>query len=338
LRPHLDAVLAATHAEAADLATTQDCFMPANDASWRGIGLTATLAGLRLRQALAEGHTTEAMDLCLDTLGLGRDVTVAGGQLGLETGRFVFRRLSHACVAAIQTQHGEALAQVPNRFRRIRQAIPSVERMAREESLQMQLVMYGPLLSSAQLEQLQARPRLFATCHAPTSNEDSFLSRLGRRTFWREGREISASVINAAKQRPDIRDALLRSLADGVDRKPVWIRAFLPQPQNYLRLARRADSGLLRLDLLLAVAAVQTYRETEGTWPNNVDALVEAGGLTAEEGDRMISEMMGFHVDEEDGLEIKLPQPYDRGPPELIIHLAAPGSMPIRPANDQSAK
>ena len=97
----------------------------------------------------------------------------------------------------------------------------------------------------------------------------------------------------------------------------------LPEPRGYLRYAQRAESGLLRLDLVLVAAAAKSYGSEHGAWPTSVGALADLGLLTAEERHRVAVAKLSS---EGDGLVISIPLTFlsEDAPSEARVRLGGP--------------
>jgi hypothetical protein len=273
----LDGVLRATHAERADYASVADGFDPSQGTTGLGLQYAASLAGFRIRAAVAKGDAARAAADCLDGLALARDDGIAGGLVGRMVGVVIVDRLTYPCAEALTALPASQRREAVTRLRNLRDAIPGLDAMMWEEAAWMQLMLHGADLPPARLAELRQRPKLIAEDARKNSNLRA--ARIAYSIAWPLSRAKYRQLARAAALPAAERDALLETLASGVS----W---YAPEPSQFRRYFRRADSALQELDLVVVAAGAKSYREDYGAWPTTPTALVEAGLITPVEQQR----------------------------------------------------
>ena len=318
----LDGVLLGTHAERADLAPADDPFMPSNGATWAGYQLAARLSAVRVRAALASGRSDAAARDCLDGLALGRDAAIAGALVGRMVRAAAMASVGPPCADAIQALPREERRVVAARVRGIRDAVPGLEAMVREEALQTQLLVYGSQLAAASRAQLLERPRAWASQSTPPG----LWQRLLGRAAWRGLRGAYDELIRLAALHGADRDRAFEELATKYDGKwSPFARLFGPLARNLASYGRRDDAAVLRVDLVILSAAARTHREERGAWPRSVEDLAAAGLLSPEERVRLGS--TSFAAEDGAGdlhVTVPLPAGGEGDPTEARARVRAP--------------
>lgn len=320
----LDAVLAASRAERADLGPDHDPWGPLRGGSWLGLQGAAKHAALRMRLASTAAERARAVVDCLDALALGRDAAVSGGLVGRMVRAGAIRTLTAACAEAIAGLTASGATDAAARLRRIRDAVPSYGAMLREEMVQVRLLAYGRDLPEAKKARLLARPRAFAddASMAATDRLGRWRNRLG----WRDLRRFQERLVEAGARPAPERDASFAA----IDHTPALVALLFTGAagpdavESYARYARRDAAAELELDLLVAAAAARAARAQAGTWPSSAGALVAAGLLRPDEAGRLGRLVMA--EDALGALELILPLPAADGTPaETVVRLTAPG-------------
>lgn len=315
LAPALDGILAATHAERVELPRARDPNAAAEGASWSTYPLVGMLAALRARAALAAGHLDEARRVCLDGLGLGRDLAIAGGVVGRLNRAAITRLLLPPC-AEVAADRGVDQPDLLRRIRALRDAAPQLEAAVRQEGVEMQLILFGERLSREQRERLPPRA---AAWIKPPAERPGLLSQLFSVTSWSDTVRAYDELTAAAGLAPRDRDAALQQVAQR------WGKSWNPNRTVFARAAtslrkyaRRDDHTLLRHDFLVFAAAAKLHRDRSGAWPAS---LADLGELTAEERARL----GGASLTEKDGqLRIRVALEEVEGPPQAAALIIDP--------------
>jgi hypothetical protein len=314
--PDLDAILAGTRAERADLPADRDVFMPIRGATWKGFQLAALLAGLRARTELEVGRAQSAASACLDGLAMGRDAALGGGLIGRMVQVELSRRLVPPCATAIAALPGGAAREALAQVRRVRDTLPPFSETLREELVWVELSVYGQSLAPSAAARLGPRaPAILAE-----STPVSFWARLALRDGWRDVRRHHDLLVALAQLPPEARD---RAIEAAQSKLSELLNPLTQVAPPYVHYARRADAGRQLLDALALAAAASTWRAENGSWPEDVELLASAGMLTDDEAERL--DGAEFEPTEgEGGLVLAAPLPHgDAGqdPDEIRLHL-----------------
>jgi hypothetical protein len=311
----LDGVLRATHAERAEYASVADGFDPSPGTTGLGLQYAASLAGFRIRAAVAKGDVARAAAECLDGLALARDEAIAGGLIGRMLSVVIVDRLTYPCAEALTALPASQRRVAVSRLRTLRDAIPGLDALMREEAVWMQLMLHAPDLSVARLAELRQRPKLVTEDGRKNANPRS--KRIAYNIAWPLTRAKYRQLARAAALPPAERDASLDVLASGTS----W---YTPDPATFRRYFRRADGALQELDLLVLAAGTKTYREDHGAWPTTPAALVEAGLVTPAEQQRAGAARFVPAANGGVDLGLKLVRPNDEAPERIVIVRISP--------------
>jgi len=277
LRPQLDALLRATHAERADFPPSLDFHGGGGwTATW---GVAATLAGARTRLAIARGNSERALGDGLDGLALGRDIALARGLVGHMVGADIVSRLMSPVAAALDEVAGpEPRRAAADGLRRIRDAMPPFSRTLRDERTLAQLS-FGQAMSPA------ARAALVPGARSEIRSDLTWWQTRLVRDCWRASRSAEDDMVAAADLPPEERGEAFSSVESRLEGliNPLSYIALA----NYEKYALRADAALVRLDMLVLAAAAGAFRDEEGRWPRSIRELAAAGELKDEEADRL---------------------------------------------------
>ena len=295
----LDGVLRATHAARADYASVEDGFDPSPGTTGVAFQYAAALAAIRIRSAVERGDTVRATADCLDGLALARDEGVAGGLIGRMVGTVIITRLAYACVEALSAAPAAERSAAISRLRTLRDTIPGLDTMMREEAAWMQLMIHAPDLPATRRGELLSRPRLVA--EAGRRNPNPLAKRILYRAAWPFTRARYAELIRIAALPAPQRDAALEALGAAAS-------SFTPDPAAWLRYFRRADAAIRELDLVIAGAAAKLHRERQGDWPADCAALAKEGLLTDAEAAHIGAALFHHFVRRDQVLVAMLPE------------------------------
>jgi hypothetical protein len=304
--PHLDAdldaLLDASHVERADLGPDHDPFGPFKGTSWMGLQAAARHAALRIRTT-APNHAVHALTDCIDGLALGRDAAISGGLVGRMIRAAIVGLLTPSCAEAISASDIGDARVAGQRLRRIRDSTPSFGTTLREEGIQVQLLAYGPGLTTAMKERLLPRPRAFA--EDGSMAVPGVLGPLRTRLAWRDLRKLQERLVAIGMLPAPERDAAFAALGTSS-----YLLRFLfgdldgPEPvQSYASYSRRDAAAGLQLDLLVAAVAARDFDARRGRWPSSVAELVADGLLDPDEARRLARAILD---EQRPGRELKL--------------------------------
>jgi hypothetical protein len=231
----------------------------------RELLILARLAALEIRFLVSQGQSAEAVDLCLDTLALGRDMTLGSGVDARNVSSQVQTLAYRPCAAALAAASVERQRLAVEQLERLRQGWPSLADTVRVESVACQLYMYGGLLSPQQLGLLP--PTAQALADRPSFRwDDNVASRMVAREMWRLSSDWFEAMKEAAAQPP----ATLAKAFGDVDARfqsQKGLGVAPPTVAPYLSLVRQSELQKLQLDALLGLVQVHLARSEQGRWP-----------------------------------------------------------------------
>jgi hypothetical protein len=263
-------VLAATHAEEGGLPEgLGDLASPAHPyADSGGLALLhlMRLAALETRLLPAEGQAEKAVDTCLDALALSRELTLGGGLTGQMTSATGHGLLYRPCAAALDAAPMERKRSAVVQLSRLAEGYLPFSQVLKQESVTIQLSLFGKLMPAELLAGLPEGAREAATKPPDLSMalEDSLTTRF---IWWKvvEGFDALIAVADrepAARRRAfeafDARSASALFPVDG------------PSGVNYSEYAERMDVARLQHDALIALVEADLKRTEEGRWPERV--------------------------------------------------------------------
>jgi hypothetical protein len=253
---------------------------------------------MRLRAALERGEAAAATRDCLDGLAIARDEAIGGGLVGRMVGTAIVAKLRSPCAAAVTSLADAERRAAMSRLRALRDAIPGLDALMREESAWMQLYIRAPDLSPARAEALLPRPRVILADGRRYPNPAGW--RVLHTATWTIRRVRYEKLIRAAALPPAQRDAILD--------QPGWklVDALAPDSASFQRYFRRADVAIQQLDLVVLAAAAKTYRERHGAWPADGAALL-ADDLVTEAEQRRTGAIVRLASAEDGALALELP-------------------------------
>lgn len=318
LGPDLDGLLAGTRAGRAELEAA-DGSAPAPDRWSPAYQLAATLAGARVRLALAAGHPDAAVRDCLGALALGRDAAIAQGLVGHMVGAAIVSRLVPPCASALAAlppdRGGEALAAL----RGIRDAFPPFSATMRDEAVLVQFVGVGAELPPD--EQARLGPRCRGAMAEGTADR-GFWELLLLRDAWRDTQSGFDDLVRAADLPQPAREAAFAVVEERLGRRMNFAAAM--PAKRFARYGARADALVRRLDVLVVAVAVARLNQERGRWPGSVGALRETGQVEEREA-RAVARL---EPGERGGLRVAAPLPRhaedDRADTEVVLVMPAP--------------
>jgi hypothetical protein len=270
-REVMRSVLAATHAEVGGLPAGAGS-LSRTESSFQGSAMDALaqvveLASLESRLLLARGQPEQAVDTCLDALALSRELSLGGalrgGVLSASGQELAYR----PCAAALDAAPLESKRQALARLQRLREGLPPLSALLREESVFHQLATFGPDLFPP-----EALPRLPASGRALIESRGGwffFPSRIGhpqlRRYVWRRNVSLFDAMVTLAdlpppeRQRAFARLDAERSLLAGY---PGTVSA-----SWYHRELSALDAQRLQAAALVALVQADVARAEQGRWP-----------------------------------------------------------------------
>ncbi|QSQ21245.1 hypothetical protein JY651_39625 [Pyxidicoccus parkwayensis] len=264
-------VLAATHAEVGGLPVGIGS-LSRTDSSFQESGLAALarvveLAALESRLLLAEGRPEQAVDTCLDALALSRELSLGGalhgGVLSAESQELTYR----PCAAALDAAPLESKRQALARLQRLREGLPPLSALLREESVFHQLSTFGPdLLPPEALARLPSSGRALV---ASRGGWFYFSSRLGhpllRRYIWRRNVSMFDAMVALADLPTDERQRAFARIDAGHS-----LLAGYPGAVSALKYHHELsplDTQRLQSTALIALVQADVARATQGRWP-----------------------------------------------------------------------
>ncbi|MCY1016979.1 hypothetical protein [Pyxidicoccus sp. MSG2] len=263
-------VLAATHAEEGGLPEGMgDLASPTHpyaDTGMPALLHVIQLAALETRLLLAEGQAEKAVDTCLDTLALSRELTLGGGLIGQMTSATGQGLLYRPCAAALDAAPMERKRSAVAQLSRLAEGQLPFSQMLKQESVVMQLMLFGELMPAELLAALPEGAREAAT--KPPALSMALEDSLTTRFMWRKVVEGFDALIAVADREPAARrrafetfDAQSASALFPVDG---------PSGVNYSEYAERVDLARLQHDALISLVEADLKRTEEGRWPERV--------------------------------------------------------------------
>ncbi|MCP3135830.1 hypothetical protein [Pyxidicoccus xibeiensis] len=269
-RELLARVLAATHEEEGglpeelgDLASPRH---PYADTGKLALQYFMRLASLETRLLLEEGQAAKAVDTCVDTLALSRELSLGGGLIGQMVSvaghGFMYRPCAAALDAAPLERKRAAVAQLS----RLAEGWLPFSQVLRQEAVTMQLMLMGGLLSPEHLAALPAGARDVATqmpdvLPAPANP-------LVARLTWRKLVKGFDALVLVADLGPEAR----RREFEAYDARSTGGLFDIDGPSgaSYARFAERVDLLRLQHDALITLAEVDLERAEKGRWPQGL--------------------------------------------------------------------
>jgi len=205
----------------------------------------ARVAALEMRLLLDQRHFGEAVDLCLDTVALSRELALGGGVHERLQSAQVLEMAYPPCAAALAAAPVERQKQAAEQLTRLSQGWPSLAETVHTESVAFQLYTYGNLFTQEQLARLPPHARDLATDRQ--FRWEGVSSQVMAREMWRLSSEWFEAVEVAASQ-PAL--VLPKALSD-VDASFRQERGLAPPHMGpYITLVQETSRQRLQLEAL----------------------------------------------------------------------------------------
>jgi hypothetical protein len=238
-----------------------------------GLMHLARLGALETRLLLAEGRAEEAVATCLDTLALSRELTLGGGLLGQ-----MFSATSHdlayrPCADALDGAPGEVKRAAAAQLARLAEGFAPLSRTLREESVALQLMFFGKLLSARTLAALPGSFRALTGMDVPSNPLDARLA-------WHKLVKVFDAMVPVADGQPGTRQREFADIDARDDGALYTVEG--PEAEAYHRYAERLDVRRIQHDALLVLAEVDLKRAETGRWPevlSRSSLVLEPSGL-----------------------------------------------------------
>jgi hypothetical protein len=217
-----------------------------------------------VRWLLAQGQQAQAVEVCLDTLALGRELASSNGP-DLRPSS-TYEALYLPCAQALSAAPIERQRQAAEQLLRLRQGLPSLADALRNDFITRQLLISGGLLTQQQWEQLPPVARGLAHLSAAEYQKAGAYAPLLGRPAWALLERAFGEAIAAAARPPPEREEALAALAERTQ------SSLLPpvMPSCYLELEEEYELQRLRVDGLLALVQAHVARAEQGRWPNSL--------------------------------------------------------------------
>jgi hypothetical protein len=151
-------------------------------------------------------------------LALPSDEAIAGGLIGRMVGVVIVDRLTYPYTEAVTALPAPQRREAVSRLRILRNAIPGLDAMMREEAAWMQLMIHAPDLSQTRLAELRQRPRLIAEYGRRNPNPRA--KRIVYSIAWPLTRASYSQLIRVVALPAPERDITLEVLASNSPRCP----------------------------------------------------------------------------------------------------------------------
>jgi hypothetical protein len=234
------------------------------------------LAALETRLLLAEGRVEEAVDVCLDTLALSRELTLGGGLIGQMLSASAHGVAYRPCAAALDGAPVAVKRTAAARLARLAEGFGPVSRMLKEESVAVQLMHFGDLMSAKTLAELPASARALTEA---AMGLDMAGNPLDARLSWHKTVKVFDALVPVADGLPGSRQRAFTAI-DARDDGALYVVEG-PEAATYHQFAERMDVRRLQHGALLALAEVDLKRAETGRWPESVSGeglVLESSG------------------------------------------------------------
>ncbi|RKH54379.1 hypothetical protein D7Y23_00030 [Corallococcus sp. AB050B] len=259
-RPLMRQVLAATHAESGglpeDLRPLSGPEVSRRDALLQALRRVVEDAALETRLLVSRGDADLAVDTCVDTLALSRELALGGGLVGQRLSASGYTRAWRACADALDSASLTRKRQAISQLTRLHEGIPPVSLTLHEESVAAQLHAFRDLLTEEGRAALP--PTWFDAPGQPRA--------LRRRLQWRQWVEDADRLIAVADQPPEERRRALTAL-EARTAGAYFRQAEAPSVRLSSEDQEALDLRALRSESLIALAEVDAARAQGGQWP-----------------------------------------------------------------------
>lgn len=240
LEPWVEAVVACTrapgHGDAEGLGLFAGWTHPRQMGPLNLMSTVPRLVRLELRAALARGDVRAAREHCSDSLALARDLVHDRGLVGGMGFASITALITPGCVSALEASDAEGRSDFLRELRAIRGSTPTFRDILESERAQMQVVLFGALLSEGQLARLSSNARSLAD----TPLGSSSASKLTLALMWKSYLTRLDRMIEACGS--STRDAELAAVEQEVSLLD-WLDGDGPRG-SFVAFAQRYDAGL----------------------------------------------------------------------------------------------
>jgi hypothetical protein len=232
------------------------------------------MAAMETRLLLEGGRVSDAVETCLDTLALSRELALGDGFEGQGASAEGYDLAWRPCAAALDAAPVDLKHRAAMRIVRLAEGIPPFSLTLKEESVAQQLSYFRDVLSE---EQQTALPPVTRPVPLPTSTTvedaspgrwDWMYSRLMWRRLCRMYEQFAATADLPAHERQRAFATLEAKLGADEGWLPLPVRGTLPAlSATVILLAEALDVRRLQSDALIALAEVDVKRAEQGRWP-----------------------------------------------------------------------
>ncbi|MFP2929248.1 hypothetical protein ACLESO_29410 [Pyxidicoccus sp. 3LG] len=260
-------VLVATHAEEGGLPEgLGDMVSPAHPYSAHGklaLQYLIRLAALETRLLLEQGQEAKAVDTCLDALALSRELALGGGLIGQMVSVAGHGLMYRPCAAALDAAPLERKRTAVAQLSRLAEGFVPFSQVLKQESVTMQLMLFGGMVPLELLATLPAGVREVATKQpgTPLGPDNPLAARL----MWRKMVKGFDALVLVADQLPEARRRAFEAYDARSSSELFPIEG--PSGTSYVAFAERADLRRLQHDALITLAEVDLKRAEKGRWP-----------------------------------------------------------------------
>jgi hypothetical protein len=244
---------------------------PGHDSGPLAVAMLVKFAAMEVRLQAEDGNADAALRLCLDGLGLSRDLGHDGGLLGDMMAGSMQETLFSPCQQALsRASAAEVHASIPG-LRRLRESLPPLSSALKAERIFGLLYAFGRLLEPAQREALPAGMRAFMKQGEAFMEGPPLVSPLLSRFALVEFERFYEHAFVLVDLPPAVRRPQLRALEDKFNRS--WNPVMHELPPELVAYSTRADVRRVQMDLLIAMALARAHRADQGVWPSALEPL-----------------------------------------------------------------
>ena len=223
------------------------------------------LAGLETRLRLARGKAEEAVDVCLDSLALSRELA-GGGLLGHMVSAAGHGALYRPCADALDAAPWERKRSAVTQLSRLAEGLVPFSWTMKQESAAVQLMAFGGLMSAKARASLPVGARELATqSHGLTLATGNPLD---ARLSWRKMARVFDALVPVADLGPEARRRAFTAIEARNTGGLYPVEG--PDVMAYERLAERLELLRLQQDALRVLVEVDMHRAETGRWPEAV--------------------------------------------------------------------
>jgi hypothetical protein len=262
-------VLAATHAEEGGLPETVGALAspvhPHGRQGMAALEYVVRLAGLETRLRLAQGKAAEAVDLCLDSLALSRELAAGGGLRGHMVSATGYGVLYQPCADALDAAPLARKRSAMTQLARVAEGFVPFSRTMKEASAVLQLASFGRLLPAELLAALPVGARDIAMTTHGSYDPARFLA---ARLAWWKTVTVFDAMVPFADHAPEARRRAFAAI-DAREAETL-VPVNVMEAAAYERFAERAELLRHQHDALLTLTEVDLERAETGRWPESL--------------------------------------------------------------------